>query len=115
MPLTLSGYRLEDPTYQSASTLVARGVRMSDGAAVIVKYPTAEKPTPAEVARWRHEHEILQILDGSGAVRGLALERAGHRPVLVTEDLGATTLAARFAAARPVVAEFLQLALGLAR
>src|SRR5262245_49707110 len=115
MALKLTGYRLEAPLYQSVSTIVARGTRLSDGAPVMVKYPAAEKPAPFDVARWRNEHEILQLLDGAGSIRGLALEHAGHRPVLVTENLGATTLAARFAGARPAIAEFLRLALGLAR
>src|SRR5215471_21543484 len=109
------GYRLGPRIYSSSGTVVVKGIRESDGVPVILKYPTSEHPTLAEVARYRHEHEILRLVGGAGAVRGLALERSGHRLVLVTEDTGGQTLADRFAGSRPSLETFLRIGIGLAR
>src|SRR5262249_9499782 len=69
----------------------------------------------AEVARYRHEYEILKVVAGEQVAGALALEHVGHRPVLVTQDTGYLTLADRFAASRPSLETFLRTAIALAR
>src|SRR5215831_1016911 len=109
------GYRHGERIYSSAATIVERGAREADGVAVVLKYPAAEQPTLSEIARYRREHELLQLVGGERVVKGLALERAGHRPVLVCEDRGGETLARRFADTRPSLETFLRVAADLAR
>src|SRR5215471_6806662 len=109
------GYRIGERIYSSSATVVARGVREADGVAVVLKYPAAEQPTPSEIARYGREHELLQLVGGDRVVEGLALERVGHRLVLVCKDSGGETLARRFASTRPSLRTFLRVAADMAR
>src|SRR5215831_175077 len=62
MNMEIAGYQLIERIYASAATIVSRGVRESDGLPVILKYPTSEHPSLAEIARYRHEHDVLQLI-----------------------------------------------------
>src|ERR1043165_5238028 len=69
-----------------------RGHRTSDGASVVVKLQRAEYPTPLELARIRHEHDLIQSLALPQIGRSMGLEKFGNGLALVIEDPGALSL-----------------------
>lgn len=70
-----------------------RGHRTSDGASVVVKLQRAEYPTPLELARIRHEHDLIQSLGLPQVGRSMGLEKFGNGLALVIEDPGELSLA----------------------
>ena len=97
---------------QSASLL--RGIRDADGHRVIVKLLRAEHPSPAQIARLRHEHAVLTSLDLPEVVRTLGLVKHGHGVALVLEDLGDVSLESMFRNERPSLERFLDVAIRMA-
>ena len=81
--------------------------------AVLAVLPAAEHPAPATLDRLAHEYALRDELDGTWAVRPLALVRDPGRTMLVLEDPGSQPLARRLGA--PMAMEdFLPLAIAIA-
>jgi histidine kinase len=70
-----------------------RGHRTTDGASVVVKLQRAEYPTPLELARIRHEHDLIQSLGLPQVGHAMGLEKYGNGLALVFEDPGELSLA----------------------
>lgn len=88
----IAGYRLHELIYANGATVVARA-SSPEGRTVVLKYLDGEQPSAAVVARWRHEHAVLQRLDSPWVIRALDLLESERRPVLVLEDFSACSLA----------------------
>lgn len=112
--LQLDGYDVFETLDQSARAVLIRARRRSDGVSVIIKLLAGEHPTPEDVDRLRHEHDIACDLDLPGVVRPLGVERFGHRVGLVLEDFGGQPLATVIGPAGLEVEPFLCTALSLA-
>lgn len=115
--LNLAGYEIYQDIYRSRQTRVARGRRLADGAAIVLKYPVMEYPSLREIARLKNEYEILKELGEKGSphiLRVYALERLDHRTLVVSEDFGGVQLKEYFADGRVGTTEFLQLAIAIA-
>lgn len=61
MSLTIAGYNLIEVIYEGSTTCVYRATREKDSISVIIKTIKAEYPTIEQLARLRHEYQILQI------------------------------------------------------
>jgi len=91
----LSDFDVIDTIYEGNNTHVYRAVRTSDNNPVILKTTATTRPTPGQVARYRHEYRILQSIKPEQAphvVHGLDLVEHDHRPYLVLEDMGGVDL-----------------------
>ena len=87
--------------------------RESDGEVVIAK--VFDVADPAIEARAEHEFQLLHRVDVEGAVRALALERAGDQLVLLLERVPGVNLE-QYADGKPLaLPEFLRIAIALAR
>lgn len=113
--MSFPDYVLGKTLYAGQSTIVCSATVESTGAAVVLKYQSTEYPSLSEVLRYRHEFEVLRLLEGPHVVRALTLERFGNRVVLVTEDFGGVTLREYFREGPPTLGRFLHLAIELAR
>lgn len=113
--LRIQGYVLGRALYESSVTVVVRATREADRVPVILKLPCAERPSLREIARYRHEHELLESLAEGVVVKPIGVVQVEHRPVLVMEDLSCVTLAEYFAGAAPELRELLRVALGMTR
>ncbi|KPA17202.1 multi-sensor signal transduction multi-kinase [Candidatus Magnetomorum sp. HK-1] len=82
----LTGYSVNEELYWSRNTLVYRGERESDGQPIILKVLDKEYPSVSEIARFRHEYDILKELDIKGVINVLAMESYGNKLFLVMED-----------------------------
>ncbi len=118
---TLSNYQLKDPIYESANSLVYRGIRNEDNQSVILKMLKEDYPTPAELTRYRQEYEITNGLNLAGVVKTYGLEKYQNTLVIVLEDFGGESLKARPLTPSPAegglpgwISEFLSLAIQIA-
>jgi tetratricopeptide (TPR) repeat protein len=81
---------------------VLRAVRTADGRAVVLKMPRDLLPDADTLARYHHEKEILDVLEGHGSLRAVDLTWNGHRPVLVLEPYPGVPLAEWLRAPHPL-------------
>ena len=92
---TLSNSQLKEPIYESANSIVYRGIRNEDNQSVILKMLKEDYPTPDELTRYRQEYEITKGLNLAGVVKTYGLEKYQNTLVIVLEDFGGESLKAR--------------------
>ena len=89
--------------------------RNADGKsrAVLSMRPAADRPSPANLDRLAHHHEMKDELDGAWAARPLELVSERGRTMLLLEDYGGEPLA-RLLGCAMELGRFLRLAIGIA-
>lgn len=112
--MLLAGYTLQDTLYAVGETVVASALS-PQGQRVVLKYLQSAQPAPEQLARWRHEFELLSRIDSPWILKAQALLPVEHSLVLVLEDFAATNLAELIARQTLDLPERLQLALQLCR
>ncbi len=90
--IDLPGLQVIEPLHEGARSLVVRCAWKGSDAPVVVKAAKGGAPTLQQLARWSHEHAVLARITAEGVPKPLALEVHRHRPLLVLEDVGATSL-----------------------
>lgn len=78
-------HTLSELIYEGSDTLLYRGYRKADGAAVTLKIPKSSLPSLRELAKLRHEYALLQNLKIPGVIRAYELEPLGSSLALVLE------------------------------
>ncbi len=90
--LNTLGYKITKQIYDSPNSIVHRAVRNEDQQPVIIKQLKADYPTPAELARYRHEFEILSHLKLPGVVQVYDWEPYQKTLLLIIEDFSGDSL-----------------------
>ncbi|MBD2113718.1 MULTISPECIES: adenylate/guanylate cyclase domain-containing protein [Cyanophyceae] len=90
--VALLGYHPQALLYESANSRVYRATAAANAQPVILKVLSPDYPTPAELARYRREYEILSSLSGAGIVRAYGLVPYEKTLVIILEDFGAIAL-----------------------
>lgn len=91
--LTLPNYQISTQVYESANSLVYRGVRNEDNQPVILKVLKEDYPTPEELTRYRQEYDITRHLANlEGVVKAFSLEKHQNTLVMCLEDFGGKSL-----------------------
>jgi predicted ATPase/GAF domain-containing protein len=90
--IELKGYSITGQLSQSQTRSVYRGVRESDSAPVVVKVLDIEFPTPIQLARIRHEYDLVNDLVHKGIIKVHALEKVNNSLAIVMEDFGGEAL-----------------------
>ena len=111
MTLEIPDYHILQTLYESGQSLVYRGQRKIDQHPVILKILKAVHPTAAEVARFKHEYDILTNLNVPGAVKAYALKTEQNRLIMVLEDFGGESVAQLLRVRKLDLSEFLDLAI----
>jgi predicted ATPase/signal transduction histidine kinase/CheY-like chemotaxis protein/tRNA A-37 threonylcarbamoyl transferase component Bud32 len=112
--LTLPNYQISTQIYESANSLVYRGLRKKDNQPVILKVLKQDYPTPAELTRYRQEYEITHNLELAGVINAYGIEKYQNTLVIILEDFGGESLK-KFMANRPLtLKEFLPFAIQIA-
>ena len=113
--LSISNYSEFDKIHEGPAVALFRGLRNNDRTPVVIKVTRGEHPHPRELARLRHEHAILRMLDGPGVIKAHALIRHGAGLALILEDTGGESLALRLRRGPLELRACLDIALALAR
>lgn len=90
--ITLFGYTITGEIYTDAKISIYRGYNQNDNTPVIIKTIKTEYPTPQEIARFRHEYEIIKELQLNGSVKVYQLQKYNNGLALILEDIGGDSL-----------------------
>ncbi|WP_017305215.1 trifunctional serine/threonine-protein kinase/ATP-binding protein/sensor histidine kinase [Spirulina subsalsa] len=111
---TLTHYTITSELSIGTKNLIYRGHRNKDQVPVIVKVPKAEYPSLREIAKLKHEYEIMQGLTLNHVVQPLGLEKYNHGLALILEDFGGQSLYDVIAQQGPLSVEvFLSIAIAI--
>ena len=111
MAASILGYKVGELLSESANSLVYRGCREADNEPVIIKMLKQAYPSPAQVAWFKREYELIRSLNLPGVVKAYNLESNQHRWVMTLEDFGAESLHRLEVAGNLSLSEFLSLAI----
>ncbi|MDA8137747.1 MAG: diguanylate cyclase [Desulfobacteraceae bacterium] len=111
--LEIKGYRDFQWIAETPRALVHRALHEQTGQPVVIKVLKVHQPSPSEIARFRHEFELVRKLDLEGVVQLLDLIFQEDRLALVMEDFGGLSLKQYLKGAMPLE-RFLDLAVRLA-
>ncbi|MBD2527606.1 hybrid sensor histidine kinase/response regulator [Nostoc sp. FACHB-133] len=78
--------------YESANSVVYRGIREQDNTGIILKVLKEDYPTPSEITRYKQEYEITHSLNLSGVVKAYNLQEYQRTLVIILEDFGGESL-----------------------
>ncbi len=109
--LSHSGYRVFTQLYESANSLVYRGIREQDNQPIILKVLKQDYPTPGELTRYRQEYDITRSLNQDGVIKGYGLEPYQNTLVMILEDFGGQSLATLKQQYPSTLEDFLELAI----
>ncbi|TKD00071.1 AAA family ATPase [Polyangium fumosum] len=113
--LFIPNYSGLDKIHEGPGVALYRGLRENDRTPVVLKVTRGEHPHPRELARLRHEHALLRMLEGPGILKAHALLRHGAGLALVLEDTGGESLTLRLRRGPLDLRACLDIALALAR
>ncbi|GAA6620409.1 AAA family ATPase [Scytonema sp. NUACC26] len=89
---SLTNFAITSKIYESANSLVYRGVRKQTEAAVVLKLLKQDYPTPAELTRYKQEYKIIRSLNAEGIIRAYELQEYQRTFFIVFEDFGGESL-----------------------
>jgi predicted ATPase/signal transduction histidine kinase/CheY-like chemotaxis protein/tRNA A-37 threonylcarbamoyl transferase component Bud32 len=110
--LKIPNYQISTQIYESANSLVYRGIRKKDNQPVILKVLKEDYPTPEELTRYRQEYDITRLLaDIDGVIQVYDLEKYQNTLVIIMEDFGGESLKHWLAERQFTLDELLKLAI----
>jgi len=109
--LSIPGITVQILLYESANSLVYRGVREQDNQPMILKLLKENYPTPQELLRYRTEYHITRDLNQPGVVQVYDLQKYQNTLVMLIEDFGGESLKVWMQQRQFGLEEFLQIAI----
>ncbi|MGB1274793.1 MAG: serine/threonine protein kinase, partial [Nannocystaceae bacterium] len=92
MKQSFPGFRLLSLLHSGRRVQVFRAVDRNTDSRVILKALRSEHPPLRDIARLRHEFELLKLFDHDNIVRARGFIRDGPRVALILEDFGGDSL-----------------------
>jgi PAS domain S-box-containing protein len=89
--IALAGIAIQDKIYESANSLVYRGIR-DDGSAIVIKMLKQDYPSPQELTRYRQEYQITRSLNLAGVIKAHSQRDYQRTLVILLEDFGGESL-----------------------
>jgi PAS domain S-box-containing protein len=89
--IDLAGIAIQDKIYESANSLVYRGIT-DDGSAIVIKMLKQDYPSPQELTRYRQEYQIARSLNLEGVVKVYSQQDYQRTLVILLEDFGGESL-----------------------
>ncbi len=90
--INIINYQLSEKIYESANSLVYRGILTSDSQPIILKILKDNYPTPSELIRYKQEYEMTNSLNVDSIVKAYALQRYKNSLAILLEDFGGCSL-----------------------
>jgi predicted ATPase/signal transduction histidine kinase/tRNA A-37 threonylcarbamoyl transferase component Bud32 len=112
--LSSTGFSVGALVREGSRSAVYRGVRLSDGAPVIVKMLRPERQTPLDLERLHRECEIAQRIQSASVVKAYGIALLRDSPALVMEDFGGASLGGMLGGPL-AIHRFLELAIRITR
>lgn len=89
--IALAGITIQDKIYESANSLVYRGIR-DDGSSIVVKLLKQDYPSARELTRYRQEYAITRSLNLEGVIKAYSQQDYRRTLVILLEDFGGESL-----------------------
>jgi predicted ATPase/GAF domain-containing protein/tRNA A-37 threonylcarbamoyl transferase component Bud32 len=91
--INIANYQIHTQIYESANSLIYRGIRKKDNQPVILKVLKEDYPTPEELRHYRQEYDITRFLtEVDGVIKAYALEKSQNTLIIILEDFEAESL-----------------------
>ena len=113
--LSIPGYQVTEVVHTDVKTLVYRGYREHDQSPVIFKTLTAEYPARKDLVRLQHEYALTKDWVESGLIQAYDLVSYQNNLVLISDDIGGSSIRQFLDGKAIPVGEFLPLAIAFAR
>lgn len=85
-------YQVYEKIYESANSLVYRGILQPDNQPIILKILKENYPTTLELTRYKQEYEITRLLDADSIIKAYDLQRYKNSLIMLLEDFGGQSL-----------------------
>ncbi|MEM7552813.1 MAG: AAA family ATPase [Cyanobacteria bacterium P01_A01_bin.84] len=85
-------YQIIQKIYESANSLVYRGLFKPNNQPIILKILKENYPSPSELTRYKQEYEITRSLNADGVIKAYDLQRHKNSLVMFLEDFGGESL-----------------------
>jgi len=109
--ISLPDITIVSQIYESANSLVYRGILNQNQQPVILKLLKQDYPNPAELYRYQQEYEITCRLNFKGTIKAYELRKYQNTQVMLLEDFGGESLKILLERRTFSVSEFLHLAI----
>jgi len=87
--INIPNYQITKQIYESANSLVYRGIRNKDKQPIILKILKEDYPTPEALTRYHQEYDITRSLANlAGVINVSHLEKYQKTLVMFLEDFG---------------------------
>jgi PAS domain S-box-containing protein len=90
--IALPGVSIQTQIYESATSLIYRGIRAQDSRAIVIKLLKQDYPSPQELTRYRQEYAITRSLDIEGVIKAYNQQDYQRTLVILLEDFGGESL-----------------------
>ncbi|MBW4442006.1 MAG: AAA family ATPase [Plectolyngbya sp. WJT66-NPBG17] len=90
--IALAGVTVQSKIYESAASLVYRGIRVQDGQAIVAKLLKQDYPSLQELTRYRQEYQITRSLDLEGVIKAYSQQEHQRTLVILLEDFGGESI-----------------------
>ena len=108
--LAVPGYQVLTQIYESANSVVYRGIRNQDDKAVILKV-LKDYPAPEQLTRYKQEYEITRNLNLDSVTLAYSLEKYHRTLVIIFDDFGGDSLKILMASGNFTLSEFLTISI----
>ncbi len=112
---SLPGFDIGDYLGGNGATSVFRAVRQQDGLAVVLKTLQGSAQNLKNLARLRHEFEIIETLDHPELIKAYELRHHQDRTALILEDVGGVSLYHKLRLRPCKIGDCLDLIIGVTR
>ena len=112
--LDLPNYVISEVIYRGLRVDVYRGVRQTDNLPVVIKLLKEQYPDLNDIAKLRHEYQLVSELQIEGIVKAYGLEKYQNGLALILEAFGHESLRENLGRKLPTLTEFLKIAIQLA-
>ncbi|NES88609.1 MULTISPECIES: protein kinase domain-containing protein [Okeania] len=111
--LYIPGYSNLQTLYRGNNSIIYRALQQSDRTLVLLKTQISEYPAPEEIARIRHEYNILKNLNFEGIVKSIDLTHQEYRLILILEYFNSLSLKQHITDSLIAIPQFINIAIQL--
>ncbi|MBF0102561.1 MAG: AAA family ATPase [Desulfobacterales bacterium] len=108
-------YQTTETLFESDRSTVYRGKQKANNQPVVIKILNEEYPSPAEIARFIHEYEIIKDLETNGIIKIFNLEKYNNSLAIIMEDIGGNSLKNILLKGQLDVKQFLEIAINITK